>query len=206
MAIKDLLWACPVCHQLESIAADGRCRSCGAAFTRGRGARIRGLTSAGAMELEPGEWLARLPWPDLDGEGREVPGGMPPSIRQAASVRMAIGDLPLRRGNDLLGFVERFGPPASGQLTLESEAVAFVPDTVGPGANGWRWALSDVTAISPASSAIQLKARGAPAASIRWPDGSLRLWEQRLQYCVRQAYARAGKGDVVEFQPHTRTR
>jgi len=201
--IKDLLWACPICHQIEAIGRDGRCRACGAQFTRGRGARIRATTPEGSEEQHPLDWLAQFPWPDLDGTGRSLPAGLEPPFRQVAQVRLAFTQLPLRRGHAFLGMIEKLGPVREGQLELTDALIGFMPPRSG---DGWSWPLIQITAIQPSSSAIQLKARERPVASIRFTDGSVRLWEQRLQYCVRRAYERAGQGEVLEFQPHIRTR
>jgi len=201
MPIKDLLWACPVCHQIESIAADGRCAACGARFSRGRGARIRAVTAEGTEELHPREWLAHLPWPDLDCEGRALPAGLLPPFRQAAQLRIANAELPLRRGAELLGFIEKFGAPEKGELELTDSHMSFQPGQGSRSQAGWSALLSELTAIQPSSSSIQLKGRGKPVVSVRFPDGSLRLWEQRLQYCVRRAYEKAGQGTISEFQP-----
>lgn len=202
MPVKDLLWACPVCHRIESISADGRCSACGARFARSSGARIRAITRDGVEEQAPKEWLALLPWPDLDGEGRSLPAGLQPPFRQPVLARLATGDEPLRRSDDCLGFVEQFGPVREGDFELTDSSVSFQPAE----GNGWSWSLTDITAISPSSSAIQLKVRGQPVAWLKFPAGSLRLWEQRLLYCVRHAYTRAGQGDITEFQPQIRTR
>jgi len=201
MPIKDVLWACPICHRIESIGPDGGCAACSAAFSRGAGANIRVTHAGGTDERSVAAWLARLPWADLDGDGRSLPGGIRAPFVQPAQVRQAAGDQPVRRGSDCLGFVEQFGPPIDGELELTDETLAFSL----PGGGGWRCSLLDVTAISPASSAIQLKTRGMPAVSVRFPAGSIRLWEQRLQYCVRRAFSRAGQGEITEFQPRVRT-
>jgi hypothetical protein len=203
MAIKDLLWACPLCHQVESLDRAGRCAACRARFTRGRGARIKAVTREGSEEQHPLDWLAQLPWPDLDGEGRTLPAGLRPPFMQPAEVRPGVAEVALRRAGAFLGAVEKFGATQTGQLELGEGRLTFTP---APGAEGgsWSWPLTDVTAVQPSSSSIQLKARGRQVVSLRFPSGSLRLWEQRLQYCVRLAYERAGKGNVIEFQPHIR--
>jgi hypothetical protein len=203
MPIKDLLWACPLCHQIESIDTAGRCGACHARFTRGRGARIRALTRDGSEEQHPLDWLAQLPWPDLDGDGRALPAGLRPPFTQPVEVRLGVAEVPLRKAGAFLGIVEKFGPSHAGQLELAEASLSFTPGVEGR-PKGWSWPLTEITAIQPSSSSIQLKARGRQVVSMRFPAGSLRLWEQRLQYCVRAAYEREGKGNVVEFQPHIR--
>jgi hypothetical protein len=202
MAIKDLLWACPICSRIEAIDGDGRCRSCGTSFSRGRGSRIRASQAGRTEEKHPAEWIAALPYQELDGEGRSLPGGLEPPFTQPARVRLAYAEQALHRHGELLGFVEQFGPKMQGTLQLTETELSFLPAS----GTGWSWQLTDITAIQPASSSIQVRARNRQVASMRFPAGSLRLWEQRLQYGVRQAYDRAGKGTVCEFQPHIRTR
>lgn len=214
MPLKDLLWACPLCQRVESIDPKGTCRGCGARFRRTRGARIAATTAAATAghgeELDAVGWLARLPGGDLDGEGHRLPAGVEPPFEQTVEARTAGAELPLRRGRRFLGAVERFGSAVGGTLRLDLSRVTFTAQsgstsTAGQGAGvAWDWPLAELTAIQPASSAIQLKARGAPVVSLRFRHGSVRLWEQRLKYCTRAAWRAAGKGEIGEFQPWIR--
>lgn len=161
------------------------------------------MSRAGSPPVERGaaEWLERLPWPDLDGEGRELPGGVAPPWEQAVQVRVAGEETILRQAGAYLGRVEVFGPKQSGRLRLEAGRLGFT------GARGsWQWPLHEVTAVQPASSSIQLKATGRPVVSLRFPIGSVRLWEQRIKYGVRLAWREAGRGEITEFQPRIRAR
>lgn len=204
MPLKDLLWACPTCCSLESIDLDGRCRTCATRYQRGRGARITARANGSVpVERSAGEWLALLPWPDLDGEGHTLPAGSTPPFEQEVQVRRAGAEHPLRRGGTFLGHVELLGPKQDGVLRLEAERLVFTPQR---GDAGWSWPLPELTAIQPASSAIQLKARGEPVVSIKFVAGSVRLWEQRLKYCTRVAYRAAGRGEITEYQPRIRVR
>ena len=218
MALQDLLWACPLCHRVEAIDRTGKCGGCGARFRRAAGATIAATAGAGAAATidaprEAVAWLAMLPWGDLDGEGLGLPGGVEPPFEQRAEVRTAGTELPLRRAGRFLGAVERFGPAVQGTLRLDLQRVRFDPLRAHSGSAGkgepppsWEWPLTQLTAIQPASSAIQLKARTAPVVSLRFPDGSIRLWEQRLKYCTRAAWQASGKGEISEFQPWIRSR
>ena len=202
MALKDVLWACPACHAIESIAPDGRCQACDARLRRGRGALIV-LNRAGAApeERSVADWLAQLPWPDLDAEGLSLPGGITPPFEAAVLVRTETHRKPLRLAGDYIGTIEVFGEREPGTLTLDLASIAFTPD---PATVGWCWPLADLAAIQPASSTIQLKVRGGPVASLRFRTGSVRLWEQRLKFCTRHAWNAAGRGRILEFQPRIR--
>lgn len=203
MPLKDLLWACPACHGIETLDRSGRCRRCSARFRRGRGARIA-LEREGEAgeELDAASWLARLPWPDLDGEGFDLPPGVERPFQETVQLRTEHRRMALHRAGDYLGRVEIFGPRRTGLLRLDDAVLTFEPDS----GEGWAIPLEDLSAVQPASSTIQLKARGGPVVSIRYPDGSVRLWEQRLKFCVRLAWSRMGRGQIVEFQPRIRTR
>ena len=69
-----------------------------------------------------------------------------------------------------------------------------------------QWPLDQITAVQPTSSALQIKARAQPVAAIRFLEGSVRLWEDRLQTAIRDLWRRAGRGEITEFQPCIRTR
>lgn len=206
MPLKDLLWACPACHAIEAVGLDGRCRGCGSVYRRGRGARIIRRPPAGAggagEERTALEWLGALPWPDLDGEGTALPAELEPPFTAAVQVREAGVEQPLRRAGAFLGFVERFGRPRAGRIRLDFETLGFTPQS---GSGEWTWPLDEMTAVQPASSAIQLKARGRPVVSVRFNEGSVRLWEQRLKYCIRRAFHAHGRNGITEFQPRIRT-
>jgi hypothetical protein len=203
LPLKDLLWACPACHGIETLDRAGDCRRCGARFRRGRGARIV-LDRAGAPaeELDAHAWLARLPWPDLDGEGLALPPAVEPPFQERVQLRTEQRRTALRQAGDYLGRIEIFGPREQGLLELDEAVLAFRGDAGG----AWTVRLEELAAVQPASSAIQLKARGGPVMSIRFPNGSVRLWEQRIKVCVRRAWSRAGRSEIVEFQPRIRTR
>jgi hypothetical protein len=61
MAVRDLLWACPLCGLTGGIRRHGRgerCTGCDAAFSRAAGADIR-ARSAGRTFVRPAsQWLA----------------------------------------------------------------------------------------------------------------------------------------------------
>jgi len=65
MAIRDLLWACPLCGLEGGLRRTGRweaCRGCGARFRRGRGASIIAQAADGTTRIHAAaEWADRLP-------------------------------------------------------------------------------------------------------------------------------------------------
>lgn len=61
------------------------------------------------------------------------------------------------------------------------------------------------TAIQASSSSIQIKARGEPVVSFRFPEDSPRFWEELLQEALRRFYRERGMGEIREFQPRIET-
>lgn len=196
MAIRDLFWACPICHRtgtLQSHRRADRCTACYASFRRGRGAEIVAANPQGErLVMSAPEWLQRVA-----GVIREN-GSRP----QTAPVRLRIasGKRTITRDGELLGWRDRPGPARRGILELADEQLRF------RGAHGssHEWPLDDITAVQPSSSSLQIKARGQPVASIRFPLDSVRLWEDRIQDAIRRRWRAAGRGEIVEFQPMIR--
>jgi hypothetical protein len=114
-----------------------------------------------------------------------------------AILRRSIADKPIRIDDELLGFMERFGPPVSGTVHLEKDAVVF------EGEDGERvlWRLDDITAVQPSARTVQLKLRNQPILSLRFPGGSPRVWEELIVAALRAHYRRTGQGEIREFQP-----
>ncbi len=191
MAIRDLLWACPACGEPNGLipARGGEvCRACGARVRRGRAATILVEAAGKPPVARPAwEWCADLPAVD-DAAGMEG----------RAILREAEAAWPLRTNRELLGFVERFGAKVPGTVTLAADAIAFRPDGTGEHRT---WPLLDLTAVQPASSALQLKVRDRPVITLKFTDCSVRLWEQRIQDALRRAHRAAGRGEIIEFQP-----
>ncbi|MHB1169762.1 MAG: hypothetical protein ACYC28_10840 [Longimicrobiales bacterium] len=197
MAIRDLLWACPSCRTQESLVRGGKgevCRACGAQVRRGARATI--VLEVPGQQPRAGEaWE----WSDLLGEPTNGDGTPAAHVvlRDAETAR------PLREDGELLGFVEGFGPKIPGMLTLDEDALTFTPHDAGASRV---WPILDVTAVQPASSKLQLKVKGEPVVTLRFQDGSVRLWEARIQRALRRAWRAAGRGEIVEFQPRVSIR
>lgn len=97
----------------------------------------------------------------------------------------------------LLGFAETMGPAGEGRIEVDAETVA-VDD--GRPASG-RWAHLDLRAVQAASSSLQLSLPGDGLVELRFPGDSPRRWETLMHRLIADAWARAGRGRVVEFQP-----
>lgn len=198
MAIHDALWACPFCRRIESIrpgkGAD-RCSACGATFEAGPGARIVATPGGGPSEARSlEEWEQRLP--ALDTAAEANPGPASAIVRTAGPTR------PVYDRAQLLGWAERFGPKTRATVRLEDDALVVRPQ----GGPEDRWPLHQVTAVQPSSSSVQLRRKDGRLMSLAFPDGSVRLWEARLQGAVRTSYRTAGKGEITDFHPTIRTR
>src|SRR5205085_1437485 len=98
---------------------------------------------------------------------------------------------------EYFGRFEKFGVAALGTLHVDDATVRFESDE----ATTFRINLLDLTAIQLSSSSLQIKVRDKPVMTIRFAHSSPKLWDERLQIAVREAWTRAGRGEVVEFQP-----
>jgi hypothetical protein len=199
MAVRDLLWGCPLCRAPGGIRRNGRrerCRECGATFRRGQGARIVAERDGVRQHHSAGEWLVRLgpveaPTPDATGR---ILG--PERVRVKVTRRQE----PLHWGGGLLGWVEVYDRAMVGELILDTDGLLLQPAR---GGSPERWKPQDLTGIQPASSAIQIGLHDRMA-SVKFVDGSVRLWTRALTDLLREYYRATGR-DVLEFQPFLRT-
>ncbi len=193
MAIRHLLYACVECGREEGIreTREGEvCNRCGACYSRVDGAGIR-------VAPPNGEAVTKPAWEWLDILGHTDALQRPPGRPEPVIVRLAHGTRPYRHSGVYLGEVEYFGDPVAGLLELTAESVVFKP-TAGATIN---WHLRDLTAVQPSSTTLQLKIRHGPVVSIRFPEGSPLLWEERVRSAVQAWYTAAGRGEIAEFQP-----
>lgn len=200
MAIRDLLWACPACGVPNALVPARRgdvCSACGAELRRGAGATIVVKAPGRPSEVRRAwEWCESLP--ALNEAGADEPLDGHAVLREAQP-----GEAPLHVRGELLGFFERYGPDRRGIVALTANAIEFRPENGGPMRV---WPFAELTAVQPASRALQLKARGQPVCSLRFTSCSVRLWERRIQNQLRRLYRDTGRGEIVEFQPRIATR
>jgi hypothetical protein len=198
MAVRDLLWGCPICQAAGTIRREGRgerCRACGAFYGRGRGATILAEHEGARQQRSAAEWLAilgpvRSPQPDADGL---ILG--PERVR----VRLTRHQKPLHWGGELLGWVEVYDRAQEGTMTLRLDGLHFKP----PREAETHWSPGDLTGLQPASSSLQLGLHR-HMASVTFIDGSVRLWTRALSDLLREHYRRQGR-TVTEVQPFVRT-
>lgn len=194
MAICDLLYACLECGRVAAIKTrdqDEACEHCGTRYQRVEGARIRVQRPDGTSEVKhPAEWLdlLELTWPIESGR---------PDLRERVLFRQARTDKPLWHRGIYLGRIEEFGPTQPGWLTLTRDELRFQPDQ----GESQVWLLNDLTAVQPSSTSLQLKVRRGAVLSLRFPQASPLLWEERVRQAVQALYTQAGRGEIREFQP-----
>lgn len=155
-------------------------------------AQRAGLT----LERTAAQWVAELgpvPIPTAGPDGVILG---PERVR----VKVTRDQKPLRFGGDLLGWVEVYGKATRGSMTLYDRLLRFEPDR----GNVIEWSPGDLTGLQPASSSLQLGSHQ-QMASVRFEDGSVRLWMKALSSAVSDHWARLGL-ELVELQPVVRTR
>jgi hypothetical protein len=184
--IRDLLWGCVICGEMESLQMMDRietCAKCGAKYRRGQGASIEvEVQGRGVETRSAAEWTSQLP-------------PVTPTGTAECLLRKAVSDTPVYGYGEYLGRVERFGNFHFGQLVLTDASLRFEPRD---GDDGFDWPLGEITAIQPSSTALQIKARKRPVVSVKFSASSSRLWEERLQLALRQYYS---SHHIIEFQP-----
>ncbi|HUF49196.1 MAG TPA: hypothetical protein VMN60_00065 [Longimicrobiales bacterium] len=173
-----------------------RCLECGAAFRRGLKATIITRTTDGREETRPAAaWLeqlgpVRVPEPGPD--GRMVG---PERVR----VRSTVGQKPFYYGRAFLGWIETYTPTRTGTMDVRADGLLFLPDR-GPVEH---WPIASITGLQPASATVQLGFRD-HMTSIRFLEGSVRLWTRVLSAVLHEHWGRQGY-HVLELQPHIRT-
>ena len=184
--IRDLLWGCVICGELESLRMVDRvetCIRCGAHYRRTGGADVTVEVQGRGVETRTAaEWSSQLPPVTSTGTAECL-------------LRTAQGYMPVHGYGEYLGRVETFGPFCFGELELTESFLRFGART---GGGSFEWPLGEITAVQPSSSALQIKARGQPVVAVRFVNSSPRLWEARLQLALRRYYS--GR-DITEFQP-----
>lgn len=68
------------------------------------------------------------------------------------------------------------------------------------------WPLLDIRAVQTSSSSLQISPQGGGVVQFRFQGDSPRRWEDLLRRTLREAYRRAGRGEILEFQPRIVTR
>ena len=198
MAVRDLLWGCPLCRSPGAIRPDGRrerCRECGAEFRRGRGSTIVARIDRSTRVRSARDWLSILgpvQAPRADADGLILG-------PERVTVKQARHQNPLSYSGELLGWVEVYDKPQQGTMSLRVDGLHFRPDA----GVGVHWRPGDLTGLQPASSSLQLGLHR-QMASVKFLEGSVRLWTRALSDLLREHYRQSGR-DVLELQPFVRT-
>lgn len=205
MGLKTLLYRCPLCGQdpVEGRKDEVRCPACGTRFERGDArSSIRVERKEGTPKSVPARRLADA----IDEKGgpllaaRDGEGG----IRYEADVvvRRAVEERPLRYGGALLGFIERLEGGTPGVLRVDDVTLELAEE----GRLRSRWSLMDLRAVQTSSSSVQIRAATGEVVDFRFVEDSPRRWEGLLHELLRRSYRRAGRGEIVEFQPRISVR
>lgn len=101
----------------------------------------------------------------------------------------------------LRGFSETMAPEAQGTVAADRDEVRIEA----PSAESGRWNYLELRAVQASSSSLQLSLPGDRLVQLRFAADSPRRWEEMLRALVRDAYRRAGRGAVLEFQPRIET-
>lgn len=195
MAIRDLLWACPICGELRGLRAERegeRCERCGTVYRRDGRATIVATQGDRVTVREAAEWVDLLP----DASSLAACGA-DGTTADGVEANFAVGTTPIRHGGEYLGRVEQFGAVQQGTLSLDGARLLFRARS----GEETAWPLERITAVQASSRTLQIKARDERVVSFRFPDDSLRFWEERIQQTLRRFYRRSGRGEIREFQP-----
>jgi len=194
MSLVTFLYRCPECGHdpLHGEGDRALCDSCGVRFERGKRGQIR----AGGS-IRPARDLA-LAIEEFGGPltAATLPDGSISYATRVAATR-CVGMDPIQGLDEFMGFAERWDQPTLGTLEVTDAAVSFSPDGEGEGGDV---SLLGLHAIQTASSALQL-VTASGLTQYRFLDDSVMRWESLLRMLVRQSWADAGRGRVVEYQP-----
>lgn len=214
MALKDVLFRCPVCGHGPTHGRKDHvhCPSCERHFLRGPApARIEvkgpdGERTVSARELVKG--VTRRVEP-VSGKSPGAGGGDGGAESEAARapearvrVRWGVDEDIVRFRGELLGFTERLGPPSEMRLRLLRRALELWNSEE----RRRRWNLLDLRAVQPSSSSLQIYTVADELVHFRFLDDSAFRWEGLLHETLRAVYREAGKGEIVEFQPRISVR
>jgi hypothetical protein len=134
----------------------------------------------------------------VDGEGFVLPEGVTPPYRQPCVGRIARDFAKVSRRGGFLGWMELYGPKIRGEFLLSD----FRASLEAHGRVEWSASLIDFRAVQPASASIQISVCDGAIVSLKFPRGSVRLWEQRIKHAVRNVWRANGRGEIHDFQPH----
>jgi hypothetical protein len=208
MSLATLLYRCPLCGHdpVEGRGDEASCPGCGRGFRRGdAGGTLRIVEADGTVRTVPAGQLTRAI--EAKGGARSAASGEGGRLsRSAAALRSrSIAEVPLFRRGELVGFWERKGAGERGRVSLEHDRLSFTKEGAAEAEAGDRWELLEIRALQSSSSLIQISC-GGELVQFRFERDSPRRWEDLLRLALQEAWAAAGRGTIVEFQPRIVTR
>jgi hypothetical protein len=214
--LVDFLFRCPYCGHdpMEGKGVRASCSGCGRSFEPGKGGtaiRVDG-DGKGPREVPAGILSRQM---DDHGGALSLARGEDGRLRHHTRVRarFAHRESPVRFRGEFLGLFELFGVGDQGILALEHDHLTFHPgpqapengDGSGGGGETRVWPLLELRALQTSSSSAQISPRGGGVVLFRFPEDSVKRWEELLRGAISEVWEEAGRGKVIEFQPRIRT-
>lgn len=204
MALVDLCYRCPECGDdpMEGEGDQARCGSCGVRIGRRRGRLWMTASGDGGETGISARELCRR----IDARGGPMTRATAPDgtleYTARALVSWRIAENAVWHRGVLLGYSESMGPAVEGSITVHRNTVSVDGGEAGAG----RWRHLDIGAVQAASSSLQLSLPGGRLVQFRFLGDSPRRWETLMRRLIADAWERAGRGRVIEFQPRIVTR
>lgn len=198
MALTDLCYRCPSCGRdpLDGKGDHAWCGSCGTRIARRRGKLFVSDARHKAHETSASNLVHDIDLHDGFGNGTFRPA---PDFLHSARVLVAwrSNERAIRYKGALRGFAETMAPEAPGNIAARRDALSIKT----PPAPAGQWSYLELRALQASSSCLHLSLPGDRLVQLRFEVDSPRRWEEMLRALVRDAYRRAGRGAVLEFQP-----
>ena len=206
MALSDLLYRCPECGHdpTEGEGDEASCPACGVRFERGSHDRVIRILRPGedeVAEVESSRLVKRI---ELHGGPMTRATQADGTVGFAADVMVSwrIAEDAVWHKGQLTGFTETMGEALPGAIEVDRDGITLTMT----GEEDRRWEFLELRALQTSSSSLQLSLPGDTLAQFKFVEDSPRRWEDLLRRLVRDAYGRAERGFVVEFQPRIVTR
>ena len=182
---------------MEGEGDEARCGSCGVRIERRRG-RLWMIAPGDGKGTRIG---ARELCRRIDGHGGPMTRATAPQgtieYSARAMVSWQVAEDAVWHGGVLRGFSESMGPAVEGSITVDRDTVSVDGGRRGSG----RWRHLDIGAVQASSSSLQLSLPGERLVQFRFIGDSPRRWETLMRRLIADAWERAGRGRVIEYQP-----
>ncbi|TVP55414.1 MAG: hypothetical protein EA351_10860 [Gemmatimonadales bacterium] len=140
------------------------------------------------------------------GHARQPDGRL--KARAVVEAQFVSNEDPLRFRDRLLGFIERLDERVPGTLLLDGNEMELIPEPAGSnkaaGQGAHRWTIDEIDSLQTSSSSVQISLGARGVVLFRFPDDSVRRWDDLIRRAIRERWRALGRGDIVEFQPRVR--